>query len=178
MPTFDKKSLYHSDLVRQGQCLLRLKTTPMQSKFSKPGLSHWCAVQFPDDDTEYSLSIEDSTLETWKRIPKDQWVRVMATGGPDQVAKLIVADGAGPVLPADDFVPQDSEDAEPPPPLWPDEAQALPAPTSAPKSNGGTVAKAVAMTVEAVRALEAAGIRIDSDAAARVYNTHFIQANR
>jgi hypothetical protein len=178
--TFDKKSLYHSDLAKAGEITVQFTGKPRDSQY--PGKPRWVGLMVQGDDTKYTLNIENADVEkSIESAPTGAWVAVRAEGRGD-MAYMMIEDGNGsPVLPEPKGKPvnQHRQNAPagnnaPPPNEWPEETVEV--------TLGGTtsasVAIACAMTIAAVQGLEKAGIRVDSDAAARIYNTHFIQASR
>ena len=172
-----KKAWWHSDIVRlsgAGGLMVRLKGDPQASKF--PGKPAFCYFECADGAGvvgEHTLNVENDLVATSLRVaPKNQWVRVTA-GGKAEQAWLNAVVGEAPPAPT---APAISDG--PPPTEWPPETKAPPTAPPASLSDSGTVGAAIAMTIQAVRGLEKSGIRVDSDAAARIYNTHFIQASR
>ncbi|GMV07389.1 MAG: hypothetical protein AMXMBFR53_36640 [Gemmatimonadota bacterium] len=166
-----KKAWWHSDLVRvAGSGMMgKVKSDPMDSKY--PGKPKYCYFE-AHDGSEHTLNIENEAVaDAIRKAPKDQTVRITAGGTRDQ-AYLNVTVGEAPTPPAQDGPPEN---------LWPDDAPAAPpSKPSAPPArlhDAGVVGAALAMTVEAVKGLKAAGIPVDGDAAARIYNTHYIQAS-
>lgn len=164
--TFEKKSIYHSSLVslaKEGAPVRMMVTSePRESRYQKPGLSHYCFVKFPDDETEYTLAIEDPTLDDFRKVPKDIWVEARPAGSATQEAYISFNEAKGePVYDemGNERVPQGRSEAReaPEPPVAHD-----------------PVALAVRQTVEAVEALREAGIEADSIHS--IYATHYIQA--
>lgn len=167
-PTFPKKNIWHSELARAGRLMVKFKSGPRESKY--PDKPDYIYFQAAGDDTEYCLNIEPGTEDAFHNVPQGQWVYVEALGVLKDDPKAVhISDEAGPVLPGEDVV--EPQPMYGPPPMFPEDA-------SAPKTSGGPVDTAVSMTLAAVRGLEAGGVRVDSDAAARIYNTHFIQTSR
>lgn len=174
-----RTGLYHSDLVKMGATVMMFTGKPRESTYK--GKPPFCGIKFQGDDTAYTLTIEnDDVRAAIEGAPLNKWLTVRAEGTRDQ-AYLNIEDEAGPIIPGT----PDSEIIEPqgtPPPLWPEAGNGTPARTRTnvrPASTSNVaVDMAVAMTISAVRGLEEAGIRVDSDAAARIYNTHYIQASR
>ena len=159
--TFDRKSLYQSDLVRHdgGQGItMMLMSEPRPSKYPKPDTSHMVFLKFPEDETEYSLAIENTTLDQFQRAPTKTWVVAHPTGSATEPAAITFSQ-------ADDA---HTPDNGPPPNRWPDEdgAEAL--------VTFDAVARAIAMTAQAVDGLKAAGIPVDADGASRIYISSFI----
>lgn len=168
--------LYHSKLRERGPTVMRFKSDPTDGKYGP-----YCFVQL-EGETEDRLFTLDSDLvreevERTRSVKGDDWVEVRAEGMKQGATIMVTEIGTAgaPVLPDDGNgrQPQDG-----PPPNFPDQAKAPPANTAREALNGSNVSRAVAMTVEAIEGLKGAGIPIDSDAAARVYSTHFIQTSR
>lgn len=160
--TMDKKSWYHSELVRLAATGLMLQVTsdPRESKF--PGKPEWCGIKVVNgsgDLADKTLNIEnESVADSIRAAPKNVWL-IATAGGTRDLAWLHFADADGPILP--------TNPAYKPPPTAP----------AATLDESGPVGAAVAMTTQAVRGLEKSGIRVDSDAAARIYSTHFINVS-
>lgn len=160
MPKWDRKSLYHSHLAREGRLTVKLKSDPIESKF-KPG-THIAYLQVEGDETEYTLNLEPETVEAWRRAPKNVWLFCEAAGSTKDAPKVLrFSDEAGPVLDGDDYTPVAA--SAPPAPLWPEDERRDP------------VATAIEQTVRAVKELAEIGITVDPSP---IYSTHFIQACR
>ena len=177
-----RRGIYHSYLVTEGRTVVKFKGDVRDSKY--PGKPQYVVVCIPDDESEYFLNMEsEDVADEIRGAPKDEWVTVTATGR-DTSAAIRIDPMAGPVY--NDAPPQHSG---PPANLWPDDepSSALPAISSwveqpAPIATPGVgnlddprVTKAVAMTVQAVHALQGWGITVDPTP---IYSTHFIQVSR
>jgi hypothetical protein len=180
--TFPKKSLYHSDLAKHGPITVQFAGEPRDSQY--PNKPRWVGLLVHGDDTKYTLNIENADVEaSIKAAPKNTWVEVRAEGRGDQAFMLIEDGDGGPILPGDKTPPRMNQQQRPapaqngpPPNEWGGDEEVVEVTISG--TTSATVALSVAMTLAAVRGLEAGGVRVDSDAAARMYNTHFIQATR
>lgn len=180
--TWDKKAIYHSELVKasQGGLAVKFNGKPRDSKY--PGKPAFVGFKvYGEEGDGYTLNIEnDEIRRVLEGVPENTWVSVRADGSRD-TAWLAVEDMNGNYV--NDAVPS-GEIAQPqsgPPPMFPEDQQKrqsnVPAhPVST--NSDPVVQRAVAMTLAAVSGLEKGGVRVDSDAAARIYNTHFIQATR
>lgn len=171
--TWDKKSIYHSELVKaSGRDGIALMFTGPVRESKYQGKPPYVPFKvYGDSDGEYTLNIEnDLVKETVEKAPNDIWLVCRAEGSRDGATMFLADANGNPVFAS---VPRE-EIAQPssPPPLWPD------SPNPTPSANGGPVAKAVAMTVEAVGGLREAGFAMDADAISRLYSTHFIQASK
>ena len=168
-----RKNLYHSHLVRAANgsgVMLKIKSEPRESKFPKPNLSHYVYLQFPDDDTEYSLSIEDETLEAWQKAPTDVWIMAHPSGSADTPAEISFTQAEG------HRVFHDEEEAAPqdgPPPMWPDDEpkDAPPAPRQP-----DLLMNVMDDTERVVKGLANRGIEVDSVHA--IFATLYIQASK
>lgn len=178
--TWDKKTIFHSELMRasQGGLAVRFTGKPRDSKY--PGKPAFVGFQVMGDDGEYTLNIENDKIRAaLEDVPVKMWVAVRADGrGEDAWISIEDANG-NPVLRGT----PESEVAQPqnaPPPLWNEQPKTMTtAPTTPVSTNGDvTVQRAVGLTLQAVKGLESGGVRVDSDAAARIFNTLYIQASR
>lgn len=179
--TWDKKAIYHSELVKasQGGLVVQFNGKPRDSKY--PGKPAFVGFKvMGDEGGDYTLNIEnDDIRKVLDGVPERTWVMVKADGTREH-AWVTVEDANGNYVndkvPAGEIVQPQTQ----PPPLWNDQPkQAAPVQVrNMSKSADTVVDRAAAMTIHAVGLLEEAGIRVDSDAAARIYNTHYIQASR
>ncbi len=166
MPATQKRNpLYHSALLELGRTTLRFKGDIRDGKYGP-----YCFVQLKGEEDDRLFSVDSDMVreevERTRRTVKDGWVEVEAAGAKDGAVLRVIMPGTdGPTFPGD------SQQNGPPPKEWGNESKPV-------ASEGGVVDTAVAMTVRAVQRLKEAGIPIDSDAAARVYSTHFIQSAR
>lgn len=179
--TWDKKAIYHSELVRasQGGLVVQFNGKPRDSKY--PGKPAFVGFKvMGDEGGDYTLNIEnDEIRKKLEDVPPHTWVMVRADGSREH-AWISVEDANGNYV--NEGVPRE-EIAQPAgqPPLWPGDAPktVTTAPANPVSTNSDPVVqRAVSMTLAAVAGLEKGGVRVDSDAAARIYNTHFIQATR
>lgn len=185
--TFDKDgtTIYHSDIAKHHDGLLvQFTGTPRDSKY--PGKPRWVGFKVDGDDSKYSLNLENASVErSIAAVPQNTWVLLKA-GGRGEDASVAIEDANGnPVfkgVPANEIAqPQNG-----PPPNWPEGASLQPAPKQAsnvpahPVSTNGdaTVQRATALTLQAVKGLQAGGVNVDSDAAARMFSTIYIQAHK
>ncbi len=190
--TFEKKSIWHSNLVRvagDSGVTLKLLGDPRESKYPKPDISHYVYVQFPDDETEYSLSIENTTLDQFQAAPKKLWIVAHPTGSATEPAAIYFTESANePVFtprgdsrePLPDPTPQSG-----PPPMFPDghpdTADSRPVAPSAPTSGplgGDAVSRSIEATHRAIEGLKARGLALSSDAVQSIYSTHYIAESR
>lgn len=175
---FDKKGVYHSALAKAGPVLMRFKGEPHESKGG--GSYVYFEVQGEEGDHYYNIE-NDAIGDLIARLPVNQWMRVVAEGTREG-ATLNVSEAEGhPIYtpdPAPEPTPQNG-----PPPMWPDDP-GVSAPPQSPQRpvagalGGDAVARAVEGTLRAVSGLEKGGVRVDSDAAARIFNTLFINESR
>ena len=180
-----KKSekLYHSALAKQGRTRLRFKSDPLDGRFGP-----YCFVQLPNEADDRLFSIDSDAvkaeIERTRANVGDGWVEVTAAGTKDSSTILVEQPGTnGPTFPGDEPVRQPQNA---PPPMWPEAQGPYPPQVDQPQGNGDAtrhprelvVDTAADLTVRAVQRLEKAGIRVDSDAAARIFNTLYIQSAR
>ena len=164
--TFPKKNLYHSNLVRHaggGAVTLKIKNV-MESKYPKPDCSHVAFLQFPEDEMEYSLMVENTTLAEFEKAPRDVWINAHPAGSATEPATVFFTQADGvPVA----HQPEEAKPMSGPPPMFPDQPD--------PGIAYDAIDVAVAATVKAVKGLAAAGIQVDPTP---IYSTHYIQASK
>ena len=166
-----QKSVYHSMLCRQSSLMLKFKQTPFDSKFPRPGTPGKIVYIELDDGYEYIYQIEnDAIVQTLDQVEPDQWYRVTASGKGEEATLQIDTSGE-----AESYKQQERAAiaAEP--------AVAKPTAAAPPPSGNGlmpTHLDCTDMTVETVTAFEAVGTVLESDAIARIYNTHFIALSK
>jgi hypothetical protein len=172
-------NIYQSHLVRAGSMSVMLKSDAMPSKYAKGNATHYCYMDVGDgSEKDYCLAVEHEVIEAINDAPKNEWLHMVATGAADQPATLKFSSASNPEPnPEPDIQPQGG-----PPPMYPEgdshaNGPGYQSPPAQPQTNN-SVAKAAAMTVEAVGYLKDAGIPVDGDAAARIYNTHFIKVGK
>jgi len=123
----------------------------------------------PDDDHDYLLTIEnDAIAKQLEAVDLEQWHKVTATGGRAEAALEIYT-----------VAPFELDEGEPPPASPAAAAPQQPAAVTVedPKVTPSH-AQCIAMTLEAITALQAAGINLDTTAVSTIYNTHFIALTR
>lgn len=166
--TFKNKSIYHSDLVRHGGgegVTLMLMGEPRPSKYPKPETSHVAFLKFPEDETEYSLAVENTTLEAFQQTPTKKWLMAHPTGSASEPAAIWLSEAEGP--------PRTPAQAAPPTGQPGDTAHP---PTTRPAVGplgGDAVARAVENTVRAIEDLEASGLTVHPASVGAVYAAHF-----
>lgn len=176
---FEKKGVYHSELVRAGKMLVQLTGEPRDSKFE--GKPPFCPFKVQGDESEYLYTVENDVIgDLLARAPKNVWVELLAEGSREgAVLNLTEASGA-PV-----YTPDPAPTPTPmsgPPPMWPDDP--TPAPSQSPQRpvtgplGGDAVARAVESTVRACEALKARGLPIGGEAVQAIYSTHYIHESK
>jgi len=172
------KSVYHGNLTKQRDLVLKFKQKPFDSRYPTEGTSGKIVYfELADDGRDYALQIENSdVVDTINSCAIDEWVKVSASGsGPTATLEVY------PVAPfeLEDVAPQVTEpptnsqdgNTPPPPTQVPDPVVTHDRPTS-------THIDCVAMTIETFKAFEQTGIGLDAMAVSRIYNTHFIALSR
>lgn len=131
--TFDKRSLYHSDLAKVGEVTVQFTGKPRDSQY--PGKPRWVGLMIQGDDTKYTLNIENADVEkSIAAAPLNAWVSVRAEGRGDQ-AFMLIEDGNGspmlkgdtrPAQPVSAPLPRNPQASGPPANEWPDETTPTP----------------------------------------------------
>ena len=162
-----QSGVYHSTVGRQRDLMMKFRNRPFESQYPRagtPGLV--VSFQVPDDDHDYLLTIEnDAIAKQLEAVDLEQWHRVTATGSREEAALEIYT-----------VAPFELDEGEPPP-AEPAPAQPAAVTVKAPKVTPSH-AQCIAMTLEAITALQAAGINLDTTAVSTIYNTHFIALTR
>lgn len=175
--TFKNKNIYHSDLIRKAagdKVMFKVVSKVMESKYPKPRASHVAFLKFPDDDREYSLAVENTTLADFEKAPKDVWIMAHPTGSATEEAAIWFSQAEGvPVVHTEDR----AKPMTGPPPMFPDEPASVPAPAVGPMG-GDAVARAVESTYRAIEGLKARGLPIAGDAVQAIYSTHYIHESK
>jgi hypothetical protein len=174
------KSVYHGNLTKQRDLVLKFKQQPFDSKYKTEGTSGKIVYfELADDGQDYALQIEnDAVVDAIRGCEIDVWVKVSASGsGPTAtlevypVAPFELEDVAPQVTEPPQETPPSSQDGNTPPPVTPDPVVIHDRPAS-------THIDCVAMTIETFEAFNRAGIGLDAMAVSRIYNTHFIALSR
>ena len=162
-----QSGVYHSTLGRHRDLMMKFRNRPFESQYPRPGTPGLVvSFQVPDDDHDYLLTIEnDAIAKQLEAVDLEQWHRVTATGSREEAALEIYT-----------VAPFELDEGEPPPPE-PAPAQPAAVTVKAPKVTPSH-AQCIAMTLEAITALQAAGINLDTTAVSTIYNTHFIALTR
>lgn len=176
-------SVYHSNLIKHRDLVVRFKQKPFDSKYPSQGTSGKIVYfELADDGRDYALQIENTdVVDTISGCALDQWMKVTATGvGPNATLEVY------PVAPfeLEDIAPQVVEPPatpatpDPSPDLELETTPVVPSPEQKHTVPKSTHIDCVAMTIETFKAFEQTGIGLDAMAVSRIYNTHFIALSR
>ena len=173
-----QKSVYHSMLIRHSSLMVKFKQTPFDSQWPRAGTPGKIVFIELDDGFDYIYQIENQKIvDMLDQVDPDQWYRISAVGsGEDADLKLVSSDGE----PAYEDEERAALQDEPAPQDYPSASSAGPIPPPPPPVNDVTPTHVdcTAMTLETVNAFEGAGTVLESDAIARIYNTHFIALSK
>tara|TARA_R110002020_G_scaffold57468_4_gene158113 strand:- start:704 stop:1270 length:567 start_codon:yes stop_codon:yes gene_type:complete len=163
-------TVFHSTLAQHRDLMVKFLKTPSESQFPTAGTTGLVMqFQVPDDDQRYYLAIEnDAIAKQLGEVDLEQWHRVTATGGRDEAALEIY-----PIAPfeLDEGEPQPAQPAAAAP------QQPAAVTVESPKVTPSHT-QCTAITLEAITALQAAGINLDTSAVSTIYNTHFMALTR
>tara|TARA_R110002051_G_scaffold34736_2_gene77146 strand:- start:3516 stop:4103 length:588 start_codon:yes stop_codon:yes gene_type:complete len=172
-----KKTLYHSDLSRHRNLMVKFKQKPFQSQYPRDGTPGKVVYLELDDGHDYLYTIESDAIagQLQNDVETESWVKVSASGK-GSTATLEVYPMA-PFEVAEEAPPQH---AAPEPPSPTAVAPRVDTPPTAvnEKQPTQTHVEAVAMTLEVVCAFEGTSVVLDAGAVSRIYNTHFIALSR
>jgi hypothetical protein len=173
-----QKSIFHSLLTRHSSLMVKFKQTPFDSQWPRAGTPGKIVYMELDDGFEYIYQIENQKIVTiLDQIEPDQWYRISAVGKGEQADMKLVSSDGEPAYEEEERVALQSEPAPVDSSLA---STAGPPPTPSSSGNGvmPTHVDCTAMTLETVNAFEGAGTVLESDAIARIYNTHFIALSK
>lgn len=89
MATFQKKTVYHSNLTAAGRLLVRFTS---DIRASKNGKDRYVAFNVDGDGSTYYYTLENQKVEEYiKRVPQGQWFWLSAAGSRD-IAMVEVSD--------------------------------------------------------------------------------------
>ena len=160
----------HSALAQHRELMVKFLKKPSESQFPTAGTTG-LVVQFqvPDDDQRYYLAIENEEItKQLGELELEAWYKVTASGFGDAATLEVYP-----------VAPFEVAEGEPRPAEPPAAAPQPPAPVTVetPKVTPSHT-QCTAMTLEAITALQAAGINLDTTAVSTIYNTHFMALTR
>jgi hypothetical protein len=95
--TFNKKTVYHSELASKGVLTIMLTQPPRASKYA--GKPAYAKLRIQGDDTDYTLTVENEMVdEALCALPLNAFVTVHAQGA-RETARLVVKDAPAPRQP-------------------------------------------------------------------------------
>lgn len=167
-----QKSIYHSILIRHSSLMVKFKQTPMVSKWPRAGTPGKIVYMDLDDGYEYIYQIENEKIvEMLEEVEPGQWYRISAVGSGEQADLQVVSSDGQPSYEAQERAAIAEEST-------PTASPSAPPPSSPGNGVTPTHVDCTAMTLETVNAFEGAGTVLESDAIARIYNTHFIALSK
>lgn len=175
--TFERKGVYHSELVRAGKIIAKLKGDPRKSKDKN---TYYIYFELQDGSEHYYNIENDAIADLLATAPQDVFLELEAAGSRDAATLMLTEANGHPV-----YQPDPTPAAQPmtgPPPMWDDDpGTGRSVPISRPVAGplgGDAVARAVESTVRACEALKSKGLPIGGEAVQAIYSTHYIHESK
>ncbi len=165
-----QKSVYHSYLTRHRDLMIKFKQTPFDSRFPRDDTPGKVVYMELPDGRDYIYQIENEAIvQILDQIEPNEWYRVTASGAKEEATLDLAV--------ADSYEQEEREAivSEAPAEVSTSTVASEPTPV---KNNTPTHVDCTAMTLETVNAFEGSGTVLESDAIARIYNTHFIALSK
>lgn len=123
MGTFEKKFVYHSDLVKVAESglMVRFVGKLTEGKFGK-----LMDFEVHGDNDKYAYQAENGDIETYlTHIPPSTWVKLFASGSRNTAIISAEDRDGNPILPDGNPQPSTTDSGQPPANEWPGDDPAL-----------------------------------------------------
>lgn len=168
-----QKSIYHSYLTRHRDLMVKFKQHPFPSQFPRDGTPGKIVYMELPDGLDYTYQIENEHIvELLAAIEPNIWYRITASGQKAEASLVIHA------VDLDDQQERKVADASTPVSETTHNDTTEQVEDSGSERVVSTHTDCASMTLETVTLFENAGTVLESEAIARIYNTHFIALSK